>query len=135
MNHRPMMSEITFRVKAYEIDAVGIVSNIVYIRWFEDLRHALLDAYYPFSEMMETGISPILVKTVAEYKTPVMFCDTPTGQCWIEKLGKSRWEIAIEITSGDTVHCIGRQVGCFYDIAEKKIAPVPERLRAAYEMG
>lgn len=128
-----METALTFRVKAYEIDAVGILSNIVYIRWFEDLRHAFLDAYCPFTDMMAQGISPILVKTEAEYKTPVRFCDTPTGRCWVEKLGRSRWQITIVIASGDTVHCVGHQTGCFYDINKRKVAPVPDVLRRAYE--
>ena len=33
------------RVKPYDIDVVGVVSNIVYVRWMEDLRMAMLDGY------------------------------------------------------------------------------------------
>ena len=133
MTERPMMIERDIMVKAYEIDSVGIVSNIVYIKWFEDLRHYFLDKYYPYKDMMKTQISPMLVKTEVEYKAPLAITDTPTGRSWVAKMGRAKWEIAIEIVSGDTVHCRGRQTGCFYDIANKKIAPVPERLKAAYE--
>jgi acyl-CoA thioester hydrolase len=30
-------------IRTYDIDFAGIVSNIVFIRWLEDLRLALLD--------------------------------------------------------------------------------------------
>ena len=45
------MKEI--EVNNYDIDAMGIVSNIVYIRWFEDLRTIILNEYMTFSEMMK----------------------------------------------------------------------------------
>ena len=34
-------------IRTYDIDFAGIVSNIVFIRWLEDLRLALLDQTYP----------------------------------------------------------------------------------------
>ena len=133
MNKRPMMIERDIMVKAYEIDCVGVVSNIVYIKWFEDFRHYFLDKYYPYKDMMKTHISPMLVKTEAEYKAPLTITDTPVGRSWATKMGKVKWEIMIEISCGGTVNCIGRQTGCFYDIANKTVARTPECLRAAYE--
>ena len=46
------------RVKPYDMDVVGVVSNIVYVRWMEDLRLAMLDAYLPLDEQMADGIVP-----------------------------------------------------------------------------
>ena len=34
-------------IRTYDIDFAGIVSNIVFIRWLEDLRLGLLDQAYP----------------------------------------------------------------------------------------
>ena len=36
---RVMELEMPLKVRAYDVDAMGYVSNIVYVRWFEDLRH------------------------------------------------------------------------------------------------
>ena len=131
--NRPMLAEIEFSVKAYEIDVVGIVSNIVYIKWFEDLRHAFLDKYYPFHEMIADGISPVLIKTEAEYKTPLRIDDLVTGRCWASKMAGVRWEMDIEICSGGKVHCFGRQKGCFYNVNAETPTRVPPRLMDAYE--
>ena len=133
MTERPMMVEEQILVKAYEIDSMGIVSNIVYIKWFEDLRHTFLNKYYPYKEMMKTGISPILVKTEAQYKSPIKITDSPVGRSWVSSLGKVRWEIIIEICSGDTVHCIGKQMGCFFDIAKNEPTTTPKVLLEAYK--
>jgi hypothetical protein len=49
--------QLRFQVRTYDIDYAGIVSNIVYIRWLEDLRLALLDQHVPL-ESFVTGLFP-----------------------------------------------------------------------------
>ncbi len=130
---KPMMIESEFMIKAYEIDSVGIVSNIVYIKWFEDLRHIFMDKYYPYKEMMKQKVSPVLVKTEAVYKAPLTITDSPLGRCWMTKLGNTKWEMHIEIVCGDTVHCTGIQSGCFYDVEKKYPTRTPGQLVEAYK--
>lgn len=120
-------------IKAYDIDSMGIVSNIVYIRWFEDLRHLFLDRYYPYEKMMGEGISPMLMKTEAEYKQPLAIGDKPEGRLWVRNMGRFKWEMGFEIYSGEVVHCAGVQKGCFFDLKGKKIAPCPDSLIGEYE--
>lgn len=38
--------EQEFRIRAHEIDAMGVESNMEYLKWFEDIRHVFLDLYY-----------------------------------------------------------------------------------------
>jgi acyl-CoA thioester hydrolase len=93
MQERPMLVEKEIRIGGYDIDAMGIVSNIVYVRWFEDLRMAILDKYYPYTQMMALSVSPILLKTEIEYKAALTIYDRPTGRCWMNRMSKSRWEM------------------------------------------
>jgi hypothetical protein len=46
-------------IRTYDIDFAGIVSNIVFIRWLEDLRLGLLDQVYPLTQALaeQTGWS------------------------------------------------------------------------------
>ena len=81
MPERILIAEKQIMINAYDIDAMGIVSNIVYVRWFEDLRMVFLNEHYPFAEMMAKKISPILMKTEAEYKAPLTIFDQPVGRC------------------------------------------------------
>jgi acyl-CoA thioester hydrolase len=37
-----MLVELELPIRTYDIDFAGIVSNIVYIRWLEDLRIQML---------------------------------------------------------------------------------------------
>ncbi len=130
---KALLIEHPIRVKAYDIDAMGIVSNIVYVRWFEDLRMESLESYFPYAEMMESDFSPILAKTEIEYKYPVRINDKLIGRVWIHSLGKAKWAAKFEIVSETRTHCIGTQTGYFFDLKKNRPIPVPNRLRWAYE--
>ena len=130
--NRPMLIEQPIPVRAYEIDAMGIVSNIVYVKWFEDLRHGYLDKYYPYSRMLKEGKSPMLMKTEIEYKAPLTIHDEPVGRLWVIKFGRTKWVMQFEISTGSKVHCLGKQTGCFYDLEKEGITTVPEDLLAEY---
>ncbi|MER2030573.1 MAG: thioesterase family protein [Solibacillus sp.] len=129
-----LLAEQPIHINAYDIDAMGIVSNIVYVRWFEDLRMAFLNEHYPLAEMMAVQISPILMKTEIEYKAPLTIFDKPLGRCWMVKVGQSSWEMELEITTEKHTHCIGKQSGCFFDLEKKKVAKIPEPLKKLFEM-
>ena len=126
-----LLAQKDIQINAYDIDAMGIVSNIVYVRWFEDLRMAFLNEHYPLAEMMAIKISPILMRTEIDYKVPLTIFDQPIGRCWMVKSGQSSWEMEFEIAT-DKVHCVGKQKGCFYDLKSKKVARIPERLQKLF---
>ena len=58
-------------IRTYDIDFAGIVSNIVFIRWLEDLRLALLDRAYPLTRALAEDVAPILLATRINYRRPV----------------------------------------------------------------
>jgi acyl-CoA thioesterase FadM len=86
--NRLMQVELQIPVRAYDVDALGIVSNIVYVRWFEDLRTAFLEVYLPMREMFAAGYSPILAHTDIHYRRPTTLSDQPVGRVWVEELGR-----------------------------------------------
>ena len=86
--NRSMFVELVIPIRTYDIDFAGIVSNIVYIRWLEDLRLAMLIQYYmPMSDLIRTGIAPVLIKTNIDYKNQLTIHDQALGKMWIEKIG------------------------------------------------
>ncbi len=130
---KKMLIETNIRVKAYEIDSMGIVNNIHYVKWFEDIRHKYLDKYYPYGEMMSTGVSPMLMKTEVEYKRPITIQDSVKGICWVENIEKMRWEFHFEISVDGKLCCKGLQKGCFWDLNKNRPTFVPNRIRTEYE--
>jgi acyl-CoA thioester hydrolase len=126
MTERILVAERELEVNGYDIDAMGIVSNIVYVRWFEDLRTDFINQHMSYSEMMKSNISPILMKTEAEYQMPITIHDNPVGRCYLVKASRLRWEFEFEIASEHKMHCIGKQSGTFYNLKKQAVERVPE---------
>ncbi len=69
----------TFVPRTYDIDFAGIVSNIVYVRWLEDLRLDLLDATAPLQSLLDVGICPVVVRTDIRYRSSLRLGDQVAG--------------------------------------------------------
>lgn len=76
---RSMQIRQTFVARTYDVDFAGIVSNIVYIRWLEDLRLALLDATVPLGRLLDAGVCPVVARTDIRYRQPLRLGDVVAG--------------------------------------------------------
>lgn len=132
-NIRPLLLLKDIPVQGYDIDVLGIVSNIVYVRWFEDLRMHFLDTYYPYQTLLAEQKSPILAETHVNYKYPVVIEDKIQGLVWLSFASKSRWECAFEIKSEEKIHVTGIQSGYFVDTVRKKPTRIPDKLIHLWE--
>ncbi|GAX40356.1 hypothetical protein NIES4075_13210 [Tolypothrix sp. NIES-4075] len=128
---RPLEVEIAIPVRTYDID-VGIVSNIVYIRWLEDLRLKFLDEHWQLDKQMEQGYAPILAGTEIEYKRPIKLIDKVIGRLWVSNLGRLKWTVQAEILSNDQVAAIATQKGAFISLQNNRPIPIPEELHKKY---
>ena len=125
--------QMPIRVGGYDVDFQGVVNNIVYVRWFEDLRFRLLDEHLPLAVQMAAGFAPMLTSTHVEYRRPVRLLDHPVGRLWISSAGRARWTVEIEISVGDVVAATGVQAGVFVDLKTLRPVRVPEVFTAAVE--
>lgn len=133
MQKKPLHIRSDFLIKLYDVDGMGFVSNITYVRWLEDLRTLFLEKYYPISTLLEKGISPVMAQTVIDYLRPLTMQDRATGEAWITEVGRTKWTMEFEIRQGETVHCRARQKGYFIDLASGRPAPMPDEISGAYE--
>jgi acyl-CoA thioester hydrolase len=124
---------LTFPIRTYDIDFAGIVSNIVYIRWLEDLRVELLARSYPLDRMVADGLGPVLLETHIAYREALTIHDRPEGRMSVAAIGRVRWTVAAEFVSLGTrrVHATARQTGLFVRLASRRPVPIPDALRAA----
>lgn len=122
---------LTFAVKTYDIDFAGIVSNLVYVRWLEDLRLALLARAYPLDRMVADGIGPVLLETHIAYRDALTIHDKPEGRMSVESMGRLRWTVAAEFVTPDSgrIHATARQSGLFIRLDTRRPVRIPERLR------
>jgi acyl-CoA thioester hydrolase len=118
--------ELPLKVQGYDIDVAGIVSNIVYVRWLEELRQAFCDAFYPIEEMLAQGFLPALTSTHIEYRRATRFGDRVAGQIRFEGFRGQRWHFAFEILTNGQTAALARQTGVLIHLADGKIRRVPD---------
>jgi acyl-CoA thioester hydrolase len=129
---QPFEVEIHLPVRTYDIDFAGVVNNIVYVRWLEDLRLEMLARYFPLDEQLNNGIAPVIVQTKIDYKQPIKISDAPNGKMWIEAMESLRWTVNAEIVVNGKVAAFGEQVGIFVDLQSNKPIRMPEELKQKY---
>lgn len=123
----------SFEIKTYDIDFAGIVSNIVYIRWLEDMRIAILEPYYAMRDMIADGISPVLLETNIQYKRALRFGDPVAGAMTITALKGIRWTLEAEFAVDGTTTTTAQQSGIFAALETGKPVRIPNRLAQAFE--
>ncbi|QLE39400.1 acyl-CoA thioesterase [Nostoc sp. C052] len=130
--NRPFEVVLAIPVRTYDIDFMGIVSNIVYIRWLEDLRLKFLDEHWQLNQQIEQGYTPILAGTEIEYKRPIKMIDQVIGRLWLSNLGRLKWTVQAEILSNNELAAVATQKGGFVNLQNSRLIPIPEELQKKY---
>jgi acyl-CoA thioester hydrolase len=126
---RPLLVELQFHVKTYDIDYAGIVHNAVYIRWLEDLRLEILSKNFPMEEMLAQNQSSVFGKTEISYVQPLRLFDKPVGRMWVSNFRRARWYIEAEIVLDDLPVATAAQSGYFMDLERFRPIRIPQQLR------
>ncbi len=130
---KPFYTEIEFNVRTYDIDSARHVSNIVYIRWLEDLRIRMLEDHFPLQPMIERGITPILTRTEIDYKKAIVLFDKPLGKMWMTDLGNIKFTLEAEFSLGEELASSARQEGVFFDMVNQRPVRIPAELVEKYQ--
>jgi acyl-CoA thioester hydrolase len=122
-----------FRVMTYDIDFAGIVSNISYIRWLEDLRNLFAEQALSLGDALQRGIAPALMHTEIDYLAPVRFPDIVIGQMWLAEHGRSKWVLAAEFQSEtmDQIVARAKQAGVFGTLETLRPVRLPKEYQAS----
>lgn len=129
---KPFFVEIPLEVRTYDIDFAGIVSNIVYIRWMEDLRLKLLEPHLSMSRQLREGFGPLIARTWIKYKRPIDIHSTVLGRMWVADLNSRKWVVAAEIISNGKVVAVSEQTGLFVTLKDGRPMRMPEGLLEKY---
>jgi len=130
---RPLLVELPFVVKTYDVDYLSIAHNVVYIRWLEDLRLKIMADHLPLQELLSLNQSPVLERTEIVYRRPLRLFARPVGRMWLSKLTRARWEVQAEIALDDLVAATAVQSGYIVDLDSLKPVRIPAILRQVWE--
>ena len=115
----------------YDIDFAGVLSNITYIRWLEDLRNHFAEQIFSIGEAFKRGIAPALMRTEIDYVTPVRFPDVIEGRMWLAESRQAKWVLGAEFTSRTSgmVTSRAKQIGVFVSITTLRPVRLPDEFR------
>jgi acyl-CoA thioester hydrolase len=133
MQKRTLNIDLPITVKTYDIDFMGIVSNISYVRWLEDLRLHFLEVHYSLQKLMSELVVPILTQTHIEYKRPIRMHDQIKGSIWMEKFDSLGWVANMEFMVNGKLASTANQGGIFINIGTMKPSNPPEGLQKKYD--
>jgi acyl-CoA thioester hydrolase len=120
--------ERPIEIKTYDIDYAGIVGNIVYVRWLEDLRLAMMAEVYPLAQAVADDVAPVLLETRISYERPLRLQDRVLGRVWAISMTGVRWRVGAEFRVGEAVHARAEQTGIFIRLSTRKPVPPPKIL-------
>ena len=126
--------ELPLRVQTYDIDFAGVVSNIVFIRWLEDLRLGLMDEAYPLVRALAEDVAPILTQTRISYRRPVTIADRLVGRIKVAGLGRVRWRLAAGFAVGAAICAEAEQEGLFMRLSTRRPIAIPEPIRRRHQV-
>lgn len=125
---RPARYETTFRVTAEDIDDLGHVNNLVYVRWVQDVAKAhWRSAARPEDQ---AGLAWVVVRHEIDYLRPAVEGDEITVRTWVEmwKGATSDRRTEIERRSDGTLLARARTVWGALDVRTWRPKRLPEGL-------
>ena len=123
-------------IYTYQIDFVGHVNNINYIRWMENGRVRLLEAMgLPVTTIAEKeGILPILTETSITYKKPLFLQNKVKIAIWISRLNNASAIMEFRFWNEKEELCAtGWQKGLFIDSKTMKPIRLTGKAKEAFE--
>src|SRR5438477_10157177 len=86
-----LRTEIAFRVRYAETDAMGIVHHSRYFPWFEMGRTEFLrERGFTYREMESLGIELAVIEATCRYRAPARYDDLIRLVTWLDELSRVR---------------------------------------------
>ncbi|MFZ1332938.1 MAG: acyl-CoA thioesterase [Flavobacteriales bacterium] len=115
-----------------EQDLFGHVNNVVYFRYFENVRMYFLERTGIFRSHNETGIGVILASTTCDFKIPVEWPQKLTINTACTAVGNTSFTLGYEIFDEQkNLVATGISVQVMYDYERATKVPIPEPIRSA----
>lgn len=127
-----MECEMEFEVRTYDVDFAGIVSNIVYHRWLEDLRLTVLAQAVTVPALMASGLVPTLAQTLVDFRAPLRLGERVRGRQAITAAGRTSlvFETEMRRIPDEASVLVARHKVVLVDPATGRPTPIPDSLRA-----
>ena len=134
MNRYPVTLDI--EVAWGDMDALGHVNNIIYLRYFESVRIKYFGVVgLPMPKPGEAGTGPIMATQTCNYRKPVVYPDKLRAETGFLRMGTSSVTFYYRLYSYtlQTYVAESEAVIVFFNFGTGKSEPIPSELRTAME--
>ena len=122
-----------FRVRYSEIDGQGVVFNAHYLTYFDTTITEYFRAlgYDQYADSRTTGIDFHVVKSLIEYKAPVLFDQELDVGARVARIGNTSlsFELAIFLKGKNEALVTGEIVWVYTDQKSHRPVPIPQSIR------
>jgi acyl-CoA thioester hydrolase len=132
MNPEPF--EAMFDIRPDDIDELGHVNNIVYLRWVQDVAVAHWRSLTSEQEQGEAWF--VVVRHEIDYKRPAFAGDQIVARTWLGSAERFRFERHTQLlrASGRKELARVRTIWCPIDPVTRRATDVSEELRARFSV-
>ena len=125
--------EIPLVVQSSDIDALGHVNNVVYLRWMQDAATAHWESAAPAEH--KAKVSWVVTRHEIDYKAPAFVGEALVARTWVGEPSGATWERFIEIrrAGDDRLLARGRSIYAALDRATGRPRRVDAELRKPLE--
>jgi acyl-CoA thioester hydrolase len=134
MSDHPDAFELPIRVEAADIDELGHVNNVIYLRWVQDAAVAHWTAVAPTAD--QARLFWIVLRHEIEYLHAAHLGDQIVARTWVGTSTRLRFERHTEIVRAED-RCVlarARTVWCPIDAVTKRPTPVSAEVRSRFSV-
>jgi acyl-CoA thioester hydrolase len=119
-----------FTVSAKDIDALGHVNNVSYVRWIQDI--AVAHWFSQASEEMRGNFAWVVIRHEIDYKKQSFENEEITVSTWVGEPTRISWERFTEVKRGETLLCKAKSIWCLIAKPSGKPARITEEMKELF---
>lgn len=126
--------DLPITVDATDIDELGHVNNVVYLRWVQDVAIAHWTSAATLEQ--QAAVAWVALRHEIDYKHPAMLADAIVARTWVGIADSHRFERHTEIlrAADEKVLARARTLWCPISRASGKITRVSEAIRSRFSV-
>jgi len=118
--------EHQLKVAASDIDDMGHVNNVVYVRWVQEAAAAHWD--HAASPELKSKYAWVVLRHEVDYKNPAFVEDQISGLTWVGEHNGARFDRYVKIQSAKKILAEAKTTWCLLDAKTLRPIRIPEEI-------
>ena len=116
----------TLTVLSSDIDAMGHVNNVVYVRWVQEVAAAHWN--HSASPSLQAKYAWVVLRHEIDYKNPAFLEDVITGHTWVGDYSGARFDRYVKLMADKKVLAEAKTTWCLLDAKSLRPIRIPEEI-------